>query len=164
MANLIAGGGVTPRAGLRVGVGFARGPYMTQDEVANPLQGDREATVGQIESEWSFGYTRVAGEWLWTRREMAACGAEVNGGWVELIQTLSPRVFAAARYDDQHTAWTASSGSRQRKDYRRVEATLGWRLAPAVTVRGSYLTRKGYVVSFWDDQVLVSVVVTRKFM
>ena len=29
-------------------------------------------------------------------------------------------------------------------------------------MRGSYMTRKGYVVGFWDDQFLASVVFAKK--
>jgi hypothetical protein len=163
MANVIVGGGVTPRAGLRLGASFAHGGYAGASEVRNSSGGDRDATVGQIEGEWSFGYTRLAGEWLWTRREMATSDATVDGGWIELIQTLSPRVFAATRYDDQKTGWTMVSGLERHEGYRRLEATVGLRLAPTVTVRASYLTRKGYVVFFWDDQVLASIVWARKF-
>src|SRR5262245_4597015 len=97
MANVIVGGGVTPRAGLRFGAAFARGGYAGANEVRDPAASDRDARVHQIEGEWSFRYTRLAGEWLWTRREMAAGDADVNGGWIELVQTLSPRLFAAAR-------------------------------------------------------------------
>ena len=39
---------------------------------------------------------------------------------------------------------------------------MGFRVTPAVTLRGSYMTRKGYVVSFWDDQVLGSIVFATK--
>ena len=94
---------------------------------------------------------------------MASSDANVDGGWIELTQTLSPRIFAAARYDDQKTEWTMAAGIERYEGYRRVEATVGLRLAPTVTVRASYLTRKGYVVFFWDDQLLASVVWARKF-
>jgi hypothetical protein len=163
MRNVIVGGGITPRAGLRVGASFARGGYAANRELRDPAEGNREATIGQVEGEWSFGYTRIAGEWLWTRREMALGDAAVDGGWIELVQTLSPRVFTATRYDDQRTSWTSPASVRREEPYRRVEATLGFRVAPTVTVRGSYMTRKGYVVFFWDDQVLASIVWARKF-
>lgn len=163
MKNVIVGGGITPRAGLRVGAAFSRGGYAASSEVRNPADGDREARVGQVEGEWSFGYTRIAGEYLWTRREMAFSDATVDGGWIEVTQTLSPRVFTAARYDDQRTIWTPPNGARRQEDYRRLETTVGFRAAPTVTLRGSYMTRKGYVVFFWDDQLLASVVWARKF-
>ena len=35
-------------------------------------------------------------------------------------------------------------------------------LTPEVTLRASYMTRKGYVVGFWDDQFLASIVFAKK--
>ncbi|MEO8680706.1 MAG: hypothetical protein ABI665_16770 [Vicinamibacterales bacterium] len=162
MMNVVAGGGVTPRIGLRLGASFAQGPFAKQTEVRDPSKGDREATLAQVEGEWSFGYTRLAGEWLWTWREAAIDEARAHGGWIEVTQTLTPRIFSAVRYDDQRTWWTEAGGRGRVEDYRRVEATLGYRLTRDVTLRASYLTRKGYVVFFWDDQVLASVVFARK--
>jgi hypothetical protein len=46
--------------------------------------------------------------------------------------------------------------------YRRVEVALGYRLTPELTLRGAYMTRKGYVVDFWDDQFLTSIVYAKK--
>ena len=164
LANLVVGGGVTPLVGLRLGASFAHGGYAAHTEVRDPRAGNRHATIGQLEGEWSFDYTRIAGEYLWTRREMALSSAAVDGGWLEVTQTLSPRWFVAGRYDDQRTSWiNPANGTASHEPYRRVEATVGMRLTPEVTLRGSYLTRHGYVVSFWDDQVLASVVWARKF-
>ena len=163
LANLVVGGGITPRVGLRLGASIAHGGYAASTEVQNPSAGTRDATIRQVEGEWSFGYTRIAGEYLWTRREMAVASARVDGGWIEATQTLSPRWFTAARYDYQHTSWTIPSGAASHEPYQRVEATAGLRLTPDVTLRGSYLTRHGYVVSFWDDQVLASIVWAYKF-
>ncbi len=163
MANLMIGGGVTPRIGLRLGASVARGAYAAEREVRDKSRGDRIAALAQIEGEWSFGYTRVAGEWLWTSREMAAGTARVDGGWIEATHTLGPRWFAAARYDDQRTKWTSLPDLAHRNEhYRRLETTLGFRAAPEVTLRVSYMTRKGYVVAFWDDQVLASIVFAKK--
>ena len=163
MVNGIVGGGVTPLIGLRLGVAVAHGAYALAREVRDPSAGDRRASVIQAEAEWSFGYTRIAGEWLWTWRDMATGTARVNGGWIEATQTLGPRWFAAARYDDQTTAWTSQPNRARRSEpYRRLETTAGFRVTPEITLRGSYLTRKGYVVGFWDDQVLASIVFAKK--
>ena len=163
MANVMVGGGVTPRIGLRLGASVATGSYAAAREVRNQTGGDRRASLVQVEGEWSFGYTRVAGEWLWTSREMAVGTARVDGGWIEAAHTLGPRWFAAARYDDQRTKWTRQPDLAERHEpYRRLEGTVGFRVAPEVTVRASYMTRKGYVVSFWDDQILASVVFAKK--
>ena len=162
MLNFVAGGGVTPRIGLRIGASFAQGTFARKSEVRDQSKGDREATVAQVEGEWSFGYTRIAGEWLWTWREAAVDEARVHGGWVEATQTLTPRIFLAARYDDQRTWWTQPDGRARVEDYRRVETTVGYRLTRDLTLRASYLTRNGYVVFFWDDQVLASIVFAKR--
>jgi len=163
LANVMAGAGVTPRVGLRLGGAVAYGPYAAQLEVRDQRRGDRSASLYQVEGEWSFGYTRIAGEWLWTERELASADARINGGWIEAVQTLSPRVFTAMRYDEQWTRWTSLPDlARRAEPYRRAEATVGFRVSPDLTLRGSYMTRKGYVVGFWDDQFLASVVYARK--
>jgi len=163
MRNVVAGAGVTPYIGLRFGAAVASGPYAAESEVVNKIRGDRHASVMQVEAEWAFGYTRIAGEFLWTTRELAASDSRVDGGWIEATQTLSPRLFAAARYDDQWTDWTSAPEMRDRHEaYRRFESTLGFRLTPELTLRGSYMTRKGYIVNFWDDQVLASVVFAKR--
>jgi hypothetical protein len=163
MANVVFGAGVTPHIGLRFGAAFGTGPYAAASEVRDKTRGDRHATITQVEGEWAFRYTRVAGEFLWSTRELATSDAHVDGGWIEVTQTLTPRLFAVVRYDDQWTEWTSVPDLADRREpYRRVETAAGFRLAPEVTLRVSYLTRKGYVVGFWDDQVLASVVVAKR--
>jgi hypothetical protein len=163
MANFVAGVGFTPYIGVRFGVSAGTGPYAAQSEVLDKSRGDRRATLTQVEGEWAFRYTRIAGEFLWTRRELATMDSRVDGGWIEVTQTISPRVFVAARYDDQWTEWTSLPDLRDRHEpYRRLESTVGFRVTPEVTLRGSYMTRKGYVVGFWDDQVLASIVFAKR--
>lgn len=163
MANLIAGVGFTPYIGVRFGAAVGYGDYAAASEVRDKTRGDRGAKVAQVEGEWSFRYTRIAGEVVWTERDLATQDATVNGGWIEMTQTLSPRFFAAVRYDDQYTEWVSADGRQLHEPYRRVETAVGYRLLPEVTLRASYLTRKGYVVSFWDDQFLASIVVAKRF-
>jgi len=163
MANVVAGAGFTPYIGLRFGVAAASGDYADEAEVRDKSRGDRHAKLVQVEGEWAFRYTRIAGEFLWTRRELANGDSHVEGGWIEFTQTLSPRVFVASRYDDQWTEWTGIADNADRHEsYRRLESTAGFRVTPEVTLRASYMTRKGYVVGFWDDQFLASIVYARK--
>ena len=163
MANLVAGLGYTPYIGLRFGVAVAAGNYAEAVEVRDPSRGDRRATMTQVEAEWAFGYTRLAGEFMWTRRELANGDGKVDGGWIELTQIVHPRIFVATRYDDQWTEWVSVPDNRQRHEpYRRLESTAGFRLTPELTLRASYMTRKGYVVGFWDDQVLASIVFAKR--
>jgi hypothetical protein len=162
MANVIAGVGFTPYIGVRFGAAVGFGDYAAASEVRDKTRGDRGATVAQVEGEWSFRYTRFAGEALWTRRDLATQDATVNGGWIELTQTLTPRIFAAVRYDNQYTEWVSADGRQLHEPYHRVESAVGYRLLPEVTLRASYMTRKGYVVGFWDDQFLASVVFAKR--
>jgi hypothetical protein len=163
MANYMVGAGFTPHIGVRLGGAVAFGPYAARAEVRDPARGDRNAALLQLEGEWSFGYTRLAGEFMWTRRELALSDARVDGGWFEATQTLAPRVFVAARYDEQRTRWTSGVDFLEREEpYRRLETAIGFRLSPDLTLRGSFMTRKGYVVGFWDDQFLASVVFAKK--
>ncbi len=163
MANLVAGAGFTPYIGLRFGATVAAGDYAAESEVRDKSRGDRRATLAQVEGEWAFRHTRIAGEFLWTRRELANVDSTVNGGWIEITQTVHPRIFLAARYDDQWTDWTSLPNNAARHEpYRRLETGTGFRLTPEVTLRASYMTRKGYVVSFWDDQALASIVFAKR--
>lgn len=163
MANVVAGVGFTPYIGVRVGLALGTGDYAAESEVRNRSRGNRRATLTQVEGEWAFRHTRIAGEFLWTERELATADARVDGGWIEVTQTVHPRVFVAARYDDQWTEWTnVPDNTSRHESYRRVEAAAGFRFTPDVTLRAAYMTRKGYVVSFWDDQFLASIVYAKK--
>ena len=58
-----AGAGVTPIIGLRLGVSFARGAYLTKSEFVAPLpQDDRRVTLAGFEAEYAFRYTKLTGE------------------------------------------------------------------------------------------------------
>ena len=112
-----------------------------------------------------FGYTRIAGEFLWTQRETGR--RRCDGRWRldrDHADAVSPRVFAAValrrsvdRVDEQSP--TAPTGTSRTGGSRRRS---GFRLTPDVTLRASYMTRKGYVVGFWDDQFLASIVWARE--
>jgi hypothetical protein len=163
MANFIFGGGITPHIGVRIGASVAHGGYAGSGEVRNPARGDRNASLAQVEGEWSFGHTRMAAEYLWTERDMAVGEARAHGGWAEITQAIRPRWFVVARYDDQRTQWTSLTDNLPHLEtYRRFETVLGYRLTTDLTLRGGFLTRKGYVVGFWDDQVLGSIVYAKK--
>jgi hypothetical protein len=161
--NGVAGAGFTPRVGLRFGTGVAYGPYVSVDEVRDKSKGDREATMIQFEGEWSFGHTRIVGEWVRSVLETSREDARAQGGWVEATQTMSPRVFLAGRFDYQRFDYQRPVvGDMQYQRYTRVEGILGIRLTPDLTLRAGYLAREGYVVSHWDDQFIGSVVWQRK--
>jgi hypothetical protein len=163
MANWVAGLGITPHIGLRLGTAFAYGPYVKASELVNTRLGDRTAVMAQIEGEWSFGHTRIAGEVVASTLETArATDATARGGWIEATQTLHPRVFLAGRGDVQRFAYSLANGQPASQTYQRHEAIVGFRVTPDLTLRAGYMTRKGYVVFHWDDQFLASVTWQRK--
>jgi hypothetical protein len=163
MANVVSGFGVTPRVGLRLGAAAAHGPYAASQEVRDRSRGDREATMWQVEGEWSFGYTRIAGEFVRSSLETARANAVASGGWIEIMQTLTPRLFVAGRADSQQFEYQRPTASNlETQHYERFETIAGFRLSPNITVRGGYMVRHGYVVSHWDDQVIGSVVWQKK--
>jgi hypothetical protein len=162
MMNTVVGVGVRPSFGVRLGAALAHGGYASATEVADPRTGDREATMLQVEGEWSFDYTRIAGEFVRSLMQTARADASARGGWIEVTQTLTPRWFAAVRGDHQRFRAEHPSGDILGDTYDRFEAILGYRISPDFTLRGGYLGRKGYVVSHWDDQAVVSAVWSRK--
>jgi hypothetical protein len=166
LLNVVGGFGVTPRVGLRLGAAVARGAYASVNEVTDRTRGDRDGTMVQVEGEWSFGYTKIVGEWIRSVMETARADAHVSGFWIESTQTLSPRLFIAGRADVQHFDYQRPQSSAapvfERQRYDRYEAIAGFRLTRDLTLRGGYLVRKGYVVFHWDDQVIGSIVWQRK--
>jgi hypothetical protein len=163
LLNGVVGAGFSPRVGLRVGAAVAHGPYVSVHEVSDRSTGDRNATMLQFEGEWAFGYTKIVAEWVRSVMETARADAHAQGGWAQVTQTLSPRTFAAARFDSQHFEYQRPySALLQQQRYQRVEGIVGYRLTPDITLRGGYLGRKGYVVSHWDDQVVGSIVWQRR--
>ena len=167
MRNLVAGLGVTPRIGLRFGAAVAHGGYLAASERAQtpgPYSGNRDATLVQLEAEWAFRHTRMAAEWVRNAMETSWDDAVASGGWVEATQTLTPRLFLAARADAQEYRYERIRGAYETQTYKRAEVVLGVRVTPDLTLRGGYLGREGYVVSHWDDQIVMSIVWHRKVL
>jgi hypothetical protein len=162
LLNTVAGFGVTPRVGLRFGAAVAQGAYASVEEFTNRPPDDRDATMVQVEGEWSFGYTRIVGEWVKSVFQTTRADSKTQGYWFEATQTLSPRLFVAGRFDYQHYDYQRPNLRFERQTYERLEGVLGVRLSPDVTLRGGYMGRHGYVVTHWDDQWIASAVWQRK--
>jgi hypothetical protein len=161
---VVAGAGVTPITGLRLGASFAHGVYATPDEITVPAASGREMTMAGAEGEWAFAGTKVAGEFLRTDFETIGATAVAYEWFVQGQQTLTPRWFLAAR-NEGTSAPPLVNGivAGTRTDFRVVEATAGFRLNRDVTLRGSYYTRRFYGSSIWTNQAGVSVVWSRRW-
>jgi hypothetical protein len=156
---VVAGAGITPVTGLRLGLSVARGTYVKQEELRAAAGGSRSLTMVGVEAEYSFGYTKMSGELVGDRLESAA-GVDTAYAWfVQAMQTLSPRWFVAARQAGASSP-PLRSGTivGTRSEFETTEATLGVRLSTDFTLRGSFMSRKAYARRVWDQQLGASLV------
>jgi hypothetical protein len=169
MAQAVLGGGVTPIPGFRVGGGFAYGRY--RDSRRTPVVIDSgytpasvtdaltivpaaHATVTNIETEYSFGHTRLKGEWVWDRFETTRNPVTATAFFVQAAHTFTPRWFGAARLTSADAPTV--TGARTRATVS--EAIAGYRLTRSFTLRGGYYTDRYYRAAKWDRELCVSVV------
>jgi hypothetical protein len=160
----VAGAGVTPTTGLRIGVSVAHGVYATREEIRTPASRGRRMTMAGGEGEWAFGGTKVGGEILRTAFETMANRATAYEWFVQGTQTLSPRWFVAARREGTSAPPLVTGiviGTRPK--VAAFEANAGFRVSPDVTLRGGYYARKSFGASTWRDQAGVSVVWARRW-
>ena len=155
----VAGGGVTPITGLRLGASFAHGQYATPEEVTVPAPDGRTMTMAGGEGEWAFDGTKISGEILRTGFQSLAGTAVAYEWFVEGQQTLTPRWFVAARRAGT-SAPPLVNGSvdASRPDLEVFEATAGFRVTRDVTLRSSYYTRRLYGSTDWVNQAGASIV------
>jgi hypothetical protein len=136
--QFVAGGGITPVPGLRLGAGIARGRYRS-DSISpkgTPIPA-ASATVFNVEGEYAIGYTRIAGEWIADRFDTTIAPAVARGFNLEVVRTLTPRWFAAGRAV-RASSPVLTGPSPGRRTATSTEATLGYRLTPEFTLRGGY--------------------------
>lgn len=158
------GAGLTPTIGLRLGVFFAHGAYLTQTELNGRAPDDRQMTMVGVEGEYAFGYTKISGELLRDTFETTGDPAIAYEWFVQGMQTLTPRWFAAGRHEGTSSPVRGSGAFfASQPTLKVVEATLGFRVTPDVTLRGSYFTREFYGRSTWDRQGGAQIVWTHKW-
>jgi hypothetical protein len=154
--NVVAGAGVTPFVGFRVGASMARGGWARAGE-SPAITANMAATVFTVESEFSFAFTKLAAEWVRDTVDTSSGTQNVSGWFVQAQQTLAPRWFAAARVERMDSPLvTPLIVARQRMT--NTEAVLGFRLTPEFTVRGGHRARRGFGRPGFDHQVEVSLV------
>lgn len=157
MTQLIAGGGITPRAGLRIGVGLARGGY--RKAAAGVPKG--VATVLNLEGEFAINHTRLSGEWLRDEFTSPISSGVARAFYLQAVQTITPRLFGAARISRIDPPVLFPDGSET--DRRIAELTAGYRLTREWTLRGGYLRERDYLSSTWDNQAAVSIVWAKRW-
>jgi len=160
----VTGAGITPTMGLRLGAAYASGLYVRGDELAVPQAEGRGFRMVNVEGEYAFGYTKVSGEITRTRFEAAAGPVTAHAWFVQAAHTLTPRWFVAARQEGVlappfRTPVTVGP----RRTFHTSEATVGYRLSTDFTLRASFMSRKAYTRTAWDQQVGMAVVWARRW-
>jgi hypothetical protein len=161
---VVVGGGVTPRPGLRIGAAAATGRYATHNEIGQPFPVDRDLRMWSVEGEYAVGYTKVSAE---VTRELFAAGfaRDTSASWfVQGTQTLSPRWFVAARHEGiSAPPFGGAATLGPRLTYKCTETSVGYRVSPELTVRGSFFAGRFYTRSDYDQQAGVSLVWSRRW-
>jgi hypothetical protein len=161
---VVLGGGVRPTFGLRIGAAYASGLYAAGEELAVPQDEGRGFRMINLEGEYEFGYTKISAEIVRTQFDAAVAQAIAHAWFVQAAHTLSPRWFLAARQEGASAPPLRTSVAvGPRRTYHASEATVGYRLSREFTLRGSFMSRKAYTRTAWDQQVGVSVVWARRW-
>jgi hypothetical protein len=163
-AQFVTGGGITPVAGLRVGVGFARGRYRGAQSLSTGIASipAASATVFNVEGEYTIRYTRLSGEWVRNVFDTTWTPAIATASYVQIAQTLTPRWFASARWTAAH-APAGSPGAWQRRVNTAYEATVGYRVSPAWTLRTGWSAQRTFTAAAFDQQIGASLVWARRW-
>jgi len=160
--TIVVGGGVTPRTGLRFGVGYATGQYATADEVVAPAFTARSLHMLSAETEFAFGYTKISGEVTHDTLEIANGTTTATEWFVQGLQTLTPRWFTAARHE-RADAPASRFTAGERSSLRMSEFTVGYRLTNEFTGRASLASKKTYYSLDADRQIGFSLVWARRW-
>jgi hypothetical protein len=151
MPQAVAGGGITLRPGLRVGGAIAHGGYR---EAAAAVPAG-EATVANLEAEFTVNHTRLSGEWVLDRFHGATGTVAARSFYVQGVQSLTPRIFAAGRVTRVLTPPVLGAGVR--RQWHAAEFTGGYRVTPHVTLRAGYYFQRPYIGD-WNRAAEVSLV------
>jgi hypothetical protein len=160
--NVVAGAGVTPFVGLRIGGSVTHGGWLQAGE--NPaVPEDRSATVLTVESEFSAAHTRVAAEWAGDFVDAVSGDTRISGWFVQAQQALGPRWFAAGRVERIHAPAT-SQPALPPSDLGGFEEIVGYRVTPEIAVRGGHRARRLFGRPDYLHQAEVSVVWWRRWV
>jgi hypothetical protein len=160
-----AGAGVTPTTGLRLGVSFAHGAYLTPEELTRTAPaGERDLTLVGFEGDYAFRYTKLTGEFIRDSFTIPAAPAIAYTWFVQGTQTLTPRWFVAGRHEGTSSPVTGTGVVFGAQPHMLAnELTAGYRATRDVTVKASYYARQPYGRLDWDQQAGLQIVWQRRW-
>jgi hypothetical protein len=161
--NVVVGGGVTPFVGLRVGASVTHGGWQRANESPTVTE-NRNATIVTIETEFSFRYTKLLGEWVRDTMETSADDTIATGWYVQGQQTLTPRWFVAGRVERISAPALTPLLTLNQQHLKGVEETVGFRLTPELTLRADHRAREGFGRSGFDHQIALSAVWWKRWL
>ena len=155
-----AGAGVTPIIGLRLGVSFAHGAYLTSSElVPAAAPGDRTLTLVGFEGEYAVRYTKITGEVVHDTLTIPGTDAGATTWFIQGTQTLTPRWFVAGRHEGTSAPLAGSGFAFAVQPHLLAnELTAGFRVNRDVILKASYYARQPYGRTDWDHQAAVQAV------
>jgi hypothetical protein len=143
----VAGAGWSVGPGFRVGAAVTRGPYLGPGITALLPPGEEWTAYAQdiiaAEARFALGYVEARAEAQWSSYEVPTHADPVRGfGWyAELRATLSPRVFAAVRYEDYRYPFVRPVGPGfwigSETTQRNGEVGAGYRFSASTLVKAS---------------------------
>jgi hypothetical protein len=155
-ANVIVGGGVSPRQGLRLGVAAAAGTI--DGSTATPYR------MINVEAQYAFDYTRISGEWTRDRFDLPGRGSHVSEGvTMQVQQTLTPRVFVHARASIAESPAHVRLDEMSMESFRSIDTTVGYRVDPDVTLRVGYNAVSGFGAPSVDHQLAFSLMWVKRW-
>jgi hypothetical protein len=164
--NVVIGGGITPFVGFRVGTSFAHGGFMRAGE-SPTVTADHNAAVATVESELSFRFTKLLGEYVRDSVETDADTQMPSGWYVQGQQTLAPRWFAAGRLERLSSPValpTLAPFIPVDQHLTSVEEVLGYRVTPDLTLRVGHRARRTFGRPGFDNQFEASVVWWKRWL
>ncbi len=144
--NVVAGGGVTPFVGFRIGASIAQGGWLRAGE-SPTITADRSA---------------LAGEWTHDTFETSFGDRTAAGWYVQGAQTLAPRWFVAGRVEQLRTTLPLAVPVDQW--FKATEQTLGFRVTPEITLRVSHRAIERFGLNSFGHTAAVSVVWFRRWL
>jgi hypothetical protein len=159
--NVLVGGGVTPFVGFRVGASLTHGGWQRAGE-SPVVTATHDATVVTVESEFSYAYTKIAGEWV--RDSIGtSTGPQIASGWfVQGQQTLAPRWFISGRVERMESPLVLPLGIID-QHLAGVEEVVGFRVTPELTLRVGHRARRLFGRTGYDHQAEASIVWWRRW-
>lgn len=163
-AQWVFGGGVTALQRLRLGSSFTAGPYLSTSTRPYLPAGSRWDNFTQralgFDLQLTLPHIELQGELLFTNFKVPNVPQRLGstGYFLELKHTLTPRLFAAARwnqlYFDRFRSGFNGAAPRFDRNQNSLEIGLGFRLSEKLLLKSSYQFRDTVSAADPPDDVL----------